>query len=91
MPQKHAIILGIILVGKCILGRLFLSGTSNFGMVERTSAAIFGVRDSVFPKALITFKFQLRGTRFQSRKELKIAVRCAVAKFRVDFYKSVYS
>ena len=47
MPQKHGIILVRIIVGKCVLGRLFLSGTSNFGMVERTSATIFGVRDCI--------------------------------------------
>ena len=91
MPQKHGIILVIILLGKCVLGRLFLSGTSDFGMVERTSATIFGVRDSVFSTALRTFKFQLRGTRFKKREELKFAVRIAVAKFGVDLYKDVYS
>ena len=91
MSQKHGIVLVIIIVGKCVLGRLFLSGTSNFGMVEQTSAAIFRVRDSVFLTALRTFKVQLRGTRFQNREELKFAVCSAVPKFRVDFYKGVYS
>ena len=40
---------------------------------------------------LSTFKSQLRGTGFQKREELKFAVRSAVAKFGVDFYKDVFS
>ena len=91
MSQKHGIVLVIVIVGKCVQGRLFLSGTSNFGIVERTSAAIFRMRDSVFPTALRTFKVQLRCTRFQNREELKFAICSAVPKVRVDFYKDVYS
>ena len=86
MPQKHGIVLVRIIVRTCVLGRLFLSGTSNCGMVERTSATIFKVRDFVFPTALRTFKFYLRGTRFQNREELKFAVRSAVTELGEDFY-----
>ena len=81
----------IIMVGKRVLGRLFLTGTSDFGIVDRTSAMIARVGDSVFQTVLRTFISQLRGTRFQNREELKFAVRSAVAKFSVDFYKDVYS
>ena len=35
--QNHEIVLVIIIVGKRVLERLFLSGTSDFGKVERTS------------------------------------------------------
>ena len=51
----------------------------------------FRTVDPVFPTALRTFKSQLRGTRFQKREELKFAVRSAVAKFSVDFYKDAYN
>ena len=81
----------IIMVGKRVLGRLFLTGTHNFGKVERTSATIARVGDPVFQTVLRMFKSQLRGSRFQDREELKFAVRSAVAKFGVDFYKDVYS
>ena len=48
--------------------------------------------DPVIPAAdLSTFKSQLRGTRLQKREELEFAVRSAVAKFGVDFYKDVCS
>ena len=86
-PQKHANRLVIIIVGKLVLGQLFLNGTSDIEEVERTSATISGVGGPVFP----TFKSQLRGIVFQNREELKFAVRISVAKFGVDFYKDVYS
>ena len=48
---------------KSVLDRSFLTDTSNFGKVERTSATISGVGDPVIPAAdLSTFKSQLRGT-----------------------------
>ena len=48
--------------------------------------------DPVIPAAdLSTLKSQLRGTRLQKREELEFAVRSAVAKFGVDFYKDVCS
>ena len=57
-------------MGKRVLDRSFLTGTSDFGTVERTSATISGVGDPVIPAAdLSTFKFQLRGTRLQKREE----------------------
>ena len=37
MLQNHEIVLVIIIVGKRVLERLVLSGTSVFGKVERTS------------------------------------------------------
>ena len=79
-------------MGKRVLDRSFLTGTSDFGKVEWTSATISGEGDSVIPAAdLSTFKSQLRGTRFQKREELEFAVRSAVAKFDIDFYKDVCS
>ena len=78
----------IIIVGKSVLGRLFLTGISDFEEVERTSATISGVRDHIFLTALTMFKSQLR---FQNRQELKFVVLSAVAKFGTDFYKDVYS
>ena len=46
--------------------------------------------DPVIPAAdLSTLKSQLRGTRLQKREELEFAVRSAVAKFGIDFYKDV--
>ena len=75
-------------MGKRVLDRSFLTGTSDFGKVMRTSATISGVGDPVIPAAdLSTFKSQLRGTRLQKREELGFAVRSAVTKFGVDFYK----
>ena len=75
-------------MGKHVLDRSFLTGTSDFGMVERTTAIISGVGDSVIPPDdLRTFKSQLRCTRLQKREELEFAVRSAVAKFGVDFSK----
>ena len=69
-------------MGKLVLDRSFLTGTSDFGMVERTSATISGVGDPVIPAAdLSTFKYQFRGTRLQKREKLEFAVRTAVAKF----------
>ena len=38
-----------ITVGKRVLDRSFLTGTNDFGMVERTSATISGVGDPVIP------------------------------------------
>ena len=77
-------------MGKRVLEQSFLTGTSGFCKVEWTSATISGVRDPVIPAAdLSTFKSQLRGTRLQKRDELEFAVRSAVAKFGVDFYKDV--
>ena len=85
-------ILETITVGKHVLDRSFLTGTSDFGMVERTSATISELGDPVIPTAdLSTFKSQLRGTRLQEREELEFAVPSAVAKFRIDFYKDVCS
>ena len=81
----------IIIVGRRVLGRLFLTGISDFWKVKRLSATISGVGDPVFPAVLRTFKSQLRGTQFQNREVLKFAVGSAVAKFDVDFYKDVYS
>ena len=79
-------------MGKRVLDRLFLTGTSDLGKVERTSSTISGVGDSVISAAdLSTFKFQLRSTRLQKREELEFAVRSAVAKFGVDLYKDVCS
>ena len=50
-----------ITVGKRVLDRSFLSGTSDFGKVERTSATISGVGYPLIPAAdLSTFKCQLR-------------------------------
>ena len=74
----------IIIVGKRVLG------TSGIGKVDRKTAMIFGVRDSVFPTGQRKFKIQLRGicTRFQNREIMKFAVLSAVAKFGVDFNKT---
>ena len=48
-------------VGKRVLDRSFLTGTSDFGMVERTSATISGVGYPLIPAAdLSKFKSQLR-------------------------------
>ena len=59
-----------IKVGKRVLYRSFLTGTSEFGKVEWTSATIFVVGEPVIPAAdLSTFKSQLRGTRLQKREE----------------------
>ena len=90
-PQKHGNVLVIIIVGMRVLGRLFLTGTSDFRKVVWTSATISGVGDPVFPAVLRTFKSQLRGTQFQNREVLKFAVGSAVAKFDADLNKDVYS
>ena len=77
-------------MGKRVLDRSFLDGTSDISKFERTSATISGVGDPVIPAAdLSTFKSQLRGTRLQKREELEFAVRSAVAKFGIDFYNDV--
>ena len=79
-------------VGKHVLDRSFLTGTSDFGNVKRTSATISGVGDPVIPVAdLSTFKSQLRCAWLQKREELEFAVRSALAKFGKDFYKAVCS
>ena len=81
-----------IIVGKRFLDRSFLTGTTDFGKVKRTSATISGVGDHLIPRTeLSTFKSQLRGTRLQKREKLKFAGCSAVAKFDVDFYKDVCS
>ena len=78
-------------MGKRVLDRSFLTGTSDIGKVEQTSATISRVGDPVIPAAdLSTFKSQLPGTRLQKREEFKFAVSSAVAKFGIDFYKDVY-
>ena len=69
-----------------------MTGTSDFDKVEWTSATISIVGDPAIQAAdLSMFKSQLRGTRLQKRDELEFAVRSAVAKFGVDFYKDVCS
>ena len=74
-PTETWTFLENITVGKRVLDRSFLTGTSDFGKVERTSVTISGVRDPVIPAAdLSTFKSQLRGTRLQKREELEFAV-----------------
>ena len=84
--------MNIIKVGKRVLDQSFLTGTSDFGKVEQTSATISGVGDPIIPTTeLSTIKSQLRGPRLQKREELKFAVRMAVAKFGVDIYKYVCS
>ena len=81
-----------IIVRKRIQGRLFSNGTSDFSKAERTSPTISEVGDPVNRATeLSMFKSQLRGTWFQKREELKFAVRSAVVKFGVAFYKDVYS
>ena len=79
-------------MGKHVLDRSFLTGTSDFGKVEQTLATISVVGDSVILATdLSTFKSQLRGTRLHKREDLEFAVRGAVAKFGEDFYKDVCS
>ena len=79
-------------MGKRILDQSFLTGTGDFGKVELTSATIFGVGDPVIPAAdLTTFKSQLRGTRLQKTEEFEFAVRCALVKFGIEFYKDLCS
>ena len=53
-------------------------GTSDFGKVGQVSATNFRVRDSAGISD--TFTFQLRGTRFQNREELKVVAQCQVSK-----------
>ena len=92
MPTETWTFLENITVGKRVLDRSFLTGTSDFGKVERTSATISGVGDPVIPATdLSTFKSHLRGIRLQKREELEFANRSAVAKFGIDFYKDVCS
>ena len=56
-------------MGKRVVDRSFLTGTCDFGKVERSSLTISGMGDPVIPAAdLITFKSQLRGTRLQKEK-----------------------
>ena len=75
-----------IIVRESVLDRSFLTGTSDFGKVERASATTSGVEDPVIQATeLSPFKSWLRGTRLQKRD------RSAVAKFGVDFNKDVYS
>ena len=81
-----------IMVGKRVLGRLFSTGIGNFNKVEQTSSTISEVGDPVNQATeLSMFKSQLRSTWFQKREELKFAVRSAVVKFGVAFYKDEYS
>ena len=85
-PTETWAFLENITVGKRVLDRSFLTGTSDIGKVEQTSATICGLGDPVIPAAdLSTFKSQLRGTRLQKREELEFSVRSAVAKFGLDF------
>ena len=91
-PTETLTFLENITVGKRVLDLSFLTGTCDFGKVERTSATISGVGDPVISTAdLSTFKSQLRSTRLQKREELEFAVRSEVAKFGIDFYKDVCS
>ena len=79
-------------MGKHVPDRSFVTGTSNFGKVERTEATISGMGVPVIlATELSTFKSQLRGTMLQKREELKFVVRSAVAKFGVDVYKDICS
>ena len=91
-PTETWTFLENIIVGKRVLDGTFLTGTSDFGKVERTSATISGVGCPLIPAAdLSTFKSHLRGTRVQKREELEFAVRRAAAKFGIDFHKDVCS
>ena len=45
--------------GKSVQGRLFLTGTRDFGKIEWASVTISGERNPVFPTALRTFKTHL--------------------------------
>ena len=91
-PTETWTFLENISVGKRVLDLSFSTGTSDFGKVERTSATISGVGDPVIPAADVsTFKSQLRGTKLQKREEIEFAVRSAVGKFGIDFYKDVCS
>ena len=78
-----------IIVGKRILDRSFLTGTSDLvrsgGHQRRFSE--WETRNS--GDRASTFKSQLRVTCLQKREELNFAVRSTVAKFRIDFYKDV--
>ena len=90
MPLKCGIVLVIIIVGKCVLGRIFLSGTSDFGKVERTSAMIFRVRDCISDSAKNIHISASRYT-FPEWRRFEIRILQCVAKFGVDYYKDVYS
>ena len=69
-PTETWTFLENITVGKRVLDRSFLTGTSDFGKVERTSVTISEVGYPLIPAAdLSTFKSQLRGTRFQKKKK----------------------
>ena len=50
---------------KRVLDRSFLTGTSDFGKVERTSATIFGLGDTVIPAADLAcsnLSFEVQGS-----------------------------
>ena len=52
-------------MGKRVLDRSFLTGTSDFGKVERTSATIFGLGDLVIPAADLArsnLSFEVQGS-----------------------------
>ena len=66
-----------IIIGMRVLLWSFLTGTGDFENIEGTSATISGVGDSVFPKALRTFKllsFGVHGSRIEKRWNLQFAV-----------------
>ena len=66
-----------IIVETCVVWRSFLTDTSVFEKIERTSATISGVGDPVFPTSLRTFKllsFGVHGSGVEKGWNLQFAV-----------------
>ena len=85
--HTHGEVLVTIIVGTRVLHvwRSFLTETSDFEKIERTSATISGV-GALRTFRLLSFRLHLSGL---SSEELKFAVCSAMARFGVDFYKDI--
>ena len=66
------------MVTRVLWRRIVLTGTSDFGKIERISATIAGVGDPLFPTALRIFKllsFGLHGSGVEKSWKLQFAER----------------
>ena len=85
-PTETWTFLENITVGKRVLDRSFLTGTSDIGTVERTSATISGVGDPVVPAAdLSTLKSQLRGTIYKAPEKRRVRICCSQCSGEIRF------
>ena len=89
--QTHGNSLVIMKVGKRVLGRLFLTGTSDFGKVEWTSANFLRNRRPWVSNSARNVQISaLRYTVLEKRRDEIYSSQC-IGKFCVDFNEDVHS